>query len=184
LRSKDAFGKDFYSQRWKQNSNNRIRSWVLSLILSLKPKLRLPSSAFYTQDVTKPGIQALETGFTHLDSAQIYDNEASLGKAITSFDRSKLFITTKLGQIPQGQSIRDTLVRSCKELQVDYVDLFLIHSPKLIGLFTISEAWAQLEELQKEGLAKSIGVSNFPINDLEELLSNAKVVPSVNQVNT
>jgi len=139
-------------------------------------------SALYGRDATPAGTQALQAGFIHLDSAQMYKNEPTLGRAIAQVDRSSIFITTKLGEVPKGETIRDTLIRSCKDLQVDYVDLFLIHTPKLLSGLRISEAWTQLEELKQEGLAKSIGVSNFRIEDLEELLSQAKVVPAVNQI--
>lgn len=137
----------------------------------------------YKQDVTGFGTQALQAGLAHLDSAQMYGNEVSLGKAIAQFnDRAKIYVTTKLGQIPSGESIKDTLIRSCKELQVDYVDLFLIHSPKILGGRTIPEAWAEIEALKEAGLAKSIGVSNFRVQDLEELIPKAKIIPAVNQV--
>jgi diketogulonate reductase-like aldo/keto reductase len=150
---------------------------------TLHPNSSSFSSKFGGRDVSSAGAQALQTGFIHLDSAQMYNNEVTLGKAISEFnDRSKLFITTKLAEIPHSQTIRDTLVRSCRELQVDYVDLFLIHTPKILSGLTINEVWSQLEAMKEEGLAKSIGVSNFRIQDLEELLSKAKVVPAVNQV--
>lgn len=156
-----------------QTSLLALGKQVISLV-SWRPQSGiLNRSALYQQDVTHAGSQALEAGFIHLDSAQMYLNEESLGKAISKHDRSKLFITTKLTSIPKGKTLRDTLVRSCKELQVDYVDLFLIHSPKHIGSLSIGEAWALLEEVHKEGLAKSIGVSNFRVKDLEELLTNA-----------
>jgi diketogulonate reductase-like aldo/keto reductase len=112
----------------------------------------------------------------------MYANEETLGEAIKAADRSKLYITTKLGGVPKGETIKETLVRSCSELKVDYVDLFLIHSPKIVGDNTVKQAWAQMEEIKESGLAKSVGVSNFRIKDLEEILGSAKIVPAVNQV--
>jgi len=98
--------------------------------------------------------------------------------------RSKIFITTKLAYLPEdeGRSIRDCLVASLKKMNLEYVDLFLIHSPFFLGHNSITEAWKQIEDIQKEGLAKSIGVSNFRVKDLETLLATATVVPAVNQI--
>ncbi|KAH9951969.1 Aldo/keto reductase [Amylocystis lapponica] len=94
--------------------------------------------------------------------------------------RASLFITTKLGVLPPGKSVRDTLLLSLKKLQTDYVDLFLIHSPE--ALTDLKSVWKQFEELQKEGLVKSIGVSNFRVRDLEVVADGATVVPAVNQI--
>ena len=154
-------------------------------LFHIKFDLNVPSnsSALYRKDASNAGAEALQAGFVHLDSAQMYKNEVSLGKAISQYnDRSKLFITSKLDHIPEGESIRDTVVRTCKELHVDYLDLFLIHTPKILSGLTIPEVWIQLEELKREGLAKSIGVSNFRVYDLEQLLPSAKIIPAVNQV--
>jgi len=139
-------------------------------------------SAFYRRNVTDAGTQAIQTGMVHLDSAQMYENEESLGGAIQAADRSKLFITTKLANVPSGKTILDTLKNSCAQLKVDHVDLFLIHSPKILSGLTVKEAWGWMEKCKEEGLAKSIGVSNFRVGDLEELLGGAKVVPAVNQI--
>jgi len=146
-------------------------------------------SAFYGKNVTSAGALALQMGFKHLDSAQMYMNEASLGEAISSalssIDRSELYITTKLNEVPAGQTIRDTLRRSCEELKVDYVDLFLIHSPKILPSgMGIEEVWREMEGCKKEGLARSVGVSNFRRGDLERILGleGLEVVPCINQI--
>ncbi|KAI0636984.1 Aldo/keto reductase [Trametes polyzona] len=126
---------------------------------------------------------AIANGITHLDGAQLYDNEDTLGAGIASSGkpRSELFVTTKLGKIPEGKTVRDTLVESLKKLRLDYVDLFLIHVPTNHE-GQLKSVWKEFEALQKEGLAKSIGVSNFRAKDLHEVLEVATVIPAVNQI--
>lgn len=126
---------------------------------------------------------AIENGITHLDGAQIYGNEDTLGEGIAASGkpRSELFVTTKLAQVPEGKNVRDTLVESLKKLRLDYVDLFLIHMP-IHHEGRLKPVWKEFEEIQKEGLAKSIGVSNFRVKDLKEVLEVATVIPAVNQV--
>lgn len=140
-------------------------------------------TALYSQDAEAAVRVAIANGITHLDGAQLYQNEDSLGKAITASGkpRAELFVTTKLGKIPEGKTVRDTLVESLQKLQVEYVDLFLIHMP-IQHEGKLQSVWKEFEELQKEGLAKSIGVSNFRIKDLEEVLKVATVKPAANQV--
>ncbi|CAL1704615.1 unnamed protein product [Somion occarium] len=139
-------------------------------------------TALYTKEAKKEVIQAISHGITHLDGAQVYGNEASIGDAIaeSGVPRSSLFVTTKLWDVPAGKTVRDTLVESLRKLKVDYVDLFLIHNPQLHP--DLKSVWKQLEELKKEGLSKSIGVSNFRIKDLEVILPGAEILPSVNQI--
>lgn len=127
---------------------------------------------------------AIGLGYYHLDGAEVYKTEPELGLAIkeSGVDRSKLFITTKV-----MQSIGDpeaALKTSLKKLQVDYVDLFLIHAPYFAegDAKKLQAAWASLEKLKEAGLAKSIGVSNYLIPDLEATLQTAKIVPSINQI--
>lgn len=125
---------------------------------------------------------ALETGYRHIDTAQIYRNEQYVGQAIVESDvpRKDIFITTKIWNdnfwwddlIP---SFEDSL----KRLQTDYVDLLLLHSPVTE---TRRPAWRRMEELNKDGRAKSIGVSNYTIKHLKELLSECEIKPVVNQV--
>ncbi|OAV90556.1 hypothetical protein PTTG_08304 [Puccinia triticina 1-1 BBBD Race 1] len=128
---------------------------------------------------------AISIGFTHLDAAKVYGNERSTGVAISQcgMPRDKLFITTKI--MSGLSSVKETLRAQLRDLQVDYVDLYLIHSPmftKEAGEPTLAEAWKSMEEVQQEGLAKSIGVSNYRISDLNETLKSAKVKPAVNQI--
>ncbi|KAI0642161.1 Aldo/keto reductase [Trametes meyenii] len=134
-------------------------------------------------DTTEIVRTAIASGITHLDGAQMYGNEETLGAGIVASGRlrSDLFVTTKLNKIPEGKNVRDTLVESLKKLRLDYVDLFLIHEP-LHHAGQLKSVWKQFEELQAEGMAKSIGVSNFRIKDLEEIIEGATVIPSVNQI--
>lgn len=139
-------------------------------------------TALYKQEVKKEVLLAISTGITHLDGAQVYGNEASIGDAIaeSGLPRSKFYVTTKLSQVPAGQTVRDTIVESLRKLKLDYVDQFLVHTPK--DHANLKAVWKEVEELQKEGLAKSIGVSNFQVKHLEEILDGASVIPAVNQV--
>lgn len=140
-------------------------------------------TAHYKKDVQDTVAKAINAGFTHLDGAQMYDNEEYLGAGIAASGkpREQLFITTKLAKPAEGKTVRDTLVQSLKKLQLDYVNLFLIHTPLQFpgGLKAV---WKEMEAVKKEGLARSIGVSNFRTTQLREILDGAEVPPSINQV--
>ena len=125
---------------------------------------------------------ALEAGYRHFDTAQIYGNEAFLGKALagSGVNRKELFITTKIWN---DNFFWDDLIpsfdESLKNLQTDYVDLLLLHFPVTE---TRRPAWRKMEEIAKSGRAKAIGVSNYTIKHLEELLNECEIKPAVNQV--
>lgn len=127
---------------------------------------------------------ALENGYTHIDTAESYNTEpeVKLALAKAGVDRKKLFITTKI-----NLSVADpekALNTSLEKLGVDYVDLYLIHTPfsaKGKGT-TNQQVWKTLEGLYESGKAKAIGVSNFTIEDLEDVLKIAKVKPAVLQI--
>ena len=127
---------------------------------------------------------ALEVGYRHIDTAKAYGNEEGVGKAIadSGIDRDDLFITTKLWNSDQGgQSVLDAFDLSLAQLDLDYVDLYLIHWPSpQRGLFV--ESWGSLEKILESGRAKSIGVSNFKPHHLQPLLDAATVVPAINQI--
>lgn len=133
-------------------------------------------------DCKKAVKAALEAGYTHIDTAQIYANEQFVGEAIkeSGVDRKDLFITTKIWT---DNFFWDDLIpsfdESLKKLKTDYVDLLLLHFPVTE---TRRPAWRKMEELKKSGRAKSIGVSNYTIKHLEELLSECSIKPAVNQV--
>ncbi|TFK76341.1 Aldo/keto reductase [Pluteus cervinus] len=142
-------------------------------------------TALYGRDATNAIRLAVDKGITHLDGAQIYDNEETLGAGIRSAGkpRSELYIVTKLKGLNPGQTVKETLVISLKKLGVDYVDLFLVHSPHPANVDgTLKAVWQGMEEVKREGLARSIGVSNFRVEDLQTVLDGATVVPAVNQI--
>lgn len=125
---------------------------------------------------------ALEVGYRLIDTAAVYGNEKEVGIAVrqSGLPREEIFITTKLWNDDHGyDSALRAFDESLKRLQLDYVDLYLIHwpVPKLR-----KESWKALEKIFKEGLARSIGVSNYMINHLEELKTYAEIIPAVNQV--
>ena len=142
-------------------------------------------TALYKQDAADHVRLAIENNITHLDGAQVYNNEDSLGAGIKASGkpRSELFIVTKLHSLQTGETIKESLKVSLAKLGLDYVDLFLIHSPyEARNEKKLSQWWEGMEEVKHAGLAKSIGVSNFYVEDLKVILETAKVVPSVNQV--
>ena len=125
---------------------------------------------------------ALEAGYTHFDTAQIYGNEAYLGRALreAGADRSKLFITTKIWNDNQfWDDMVPSFEQSLQNLQTDYVDLLLLHFPVTE---TRRPAWRKLEQILASGRTKAIGVSNYTVSHLEELLRESSVRPVVNQV--
>jgi diketogulonate reductase-like aldo/keto reductase len=129
---------------------------------------------------------ALNIGYRHIDTAFIYGNESDVGKAVhkSGLQRDEVFITTKLWNTRDVQY--DTALRSCEDslrrLGLGYVDLYLIHWPvRGIGNNTI-EIWKAMVNLLREGKARAIGVSNFSIDDLKQILNDSDVLPAVNQV--
>lgn len=104
-----------------------------------------------------------------------------MGAAIRKFPRESIWVTTKLGPLAPGETVRESLQGSLKRLGLDYVDLWLIHTPEQhVG--KLKQVWKGCEEVYKDGLARNIGVSNFTVRHLEEILEGATVVPQVNQV--
>src|SRR5512132_821482 len=124
-------------------------------------------------------LAALEAGYRHIDTAAMYGNEESVGAAIRTsvIPRENIFVTTKLWNADHGNPAR-ALDTSLRKLKLDYVDLYLIHYP----VRQRRQSWRALEVLRAEGKARSIGVSNFTIRHLTELLAETKTVPAVNQV--
>jgi len=127
---------------------------------------------------------ALKAGYRHIDTAAVYKNEDSVGAAITAsgIPRDELFITTKLWNSDQGKgNVRPALEKSLERLGLSYVDLYLIHWP-MPARDLIVETWKELETLKSEGLIRSIGVSNFRVEDLEKLASEGLTSPVLNQI--
>jgi len=133
---------------------------------------------------------AIDVGYRHIDTAAAYQNEYLVGQAIkeSGLPRSDFFITSKLANPNQGyQSTLDAFERTCTDLQSDYVDLYLIHWPIPIGhkddWKTLNqETWRAFEKLYNEGRIKAIGVSNFLIHHMENLLETAVIAPMVDQL--
>ncbi|HTW18731.1 MAG TPA: aldo/keto reductase [Mycobacteriales bacterium] len=129
---------------------------------------------------------ALEAGYRHIDTAEMYGNEREVGEAVrkSGIDRSDVFVTSKLNNaFHLPDDARQAFDRTLDELGFDYVDLFLIHWPlptRYGGDFV--STWATLEEFYRDGRARSIGVSNFQPNHLHRLKNECTVVPAVDQV--
>ncbi|KAI0101504.1 Aldo/keto reductase [Nemania sp. FL0031] len=136
------------------------------------------------EDMVKAAILALNNGFYHIDCAECYRNESGVGAGIKAagVERSKLYVTTKIvGTI--NQDVAAALDASLSKLGLDYVDQYLIHVPFSAGSPEgLQKLWAQMEAVQAAGKVKSIGVSNFEVEDLEIILKTAKVVPAINQI--
>ncbi|WP_206074446.1 aldo/keto reductase [Antribacter gilvus] len=127
---------------------------------------------------------AFEVGYRHVDTAQMYRNEAAVGRAVreSGLARDELFVTSKLNNAyhPHYEA-HAAFDRTLDDLDTDYVDLFLIHWP-LPALGRFVEAWGALEEILASGRARAIGVSNFQPHHLDRILTEGSVVPAVNQV--
>jgi len=133
---------------------------------------------------------AIEAGYRHIDTAQAYGNEESVGKGIreSGIDRKDLFVTTKLWNSNHSYKLTmRTFEESMDKLGLDYLDLFLIHWPNPIAFRdhwqeANAESWKAMEELYEAGKIRAIGVSNFRPHHIEEILKTAKVAPMVNQI--
>jgi 2,5-diketo-D-gluconate reductase A len=126
---------------------------------------------------------AIDVGYRLIDTAQSYGNEEAVGKAIKSsgINREDLFITTKLWIQSNGyEGTKKAFENSLKRLQLDHVDLYLIHQP----YGDVYGEWKAMEELYKEGKVKAIGVSNFHPDRLIDLIIHKEIIPAVNQVET
>ncbi|TXT64061.1 MAG: 2,5-diketo-D-gluconate reductase A [Promethearchaeota archaeon] len=150
--------------------------------------IKIPSIGFGTWALNGKTAQkavkwALKAGYRLIDTASMYGNEVEIGKAIkeSSIKREELFITTKIWDSEQGyENTFKAFERSLARLQVDYIDLYLIHWPRTKRL----ETWRAMEELYKQDnkVVRAIGVSNFTIDHLNELLRNSTIKPVINQV--
>ena len=134
--------------------------------------------------------EALKVGYRHIDTAAIYGNEESVGTAIknSGIDRKEIFVTSKVWNSNQGyESTLKAFEESLKKLQLDYLDLYLIHWPvpkifKETWEETSIGTWRAIEELYKAGKIRAIGVSNFKSHHIKNLIDNCEIVPMVNQI--
>lgn len=158
----------------------------LQSTLTLNNGVKIPRLGFGTYQIT-PGEEtqecveyALKCGYRHVDTAAYYENEASVGKAVrnSGIKREDIFVTTKLKNDDHVDPLKAFNV-SFDKLNLDYIDLYLIHWPvpgKRVN------TWKILEEIYDSGHVKAIGVSNFTVKHLDELIAQTNVIPAVNQV--
>jgi diketogulonate reductase-like aldo/keto reductase len=135
------------------------------------------------EECEKSVLNAIEAGYRLIDTAAAYGNEEAVGKAIknSGVAREDLFITTKLWVSDTGyEKTKKAFETSLKKLQLDYLDLYLIHQP----YGDIYGSWRAMEELYEEGRIKAIGVSNFHPDRLIDLIIHNKIVPAINQIET
>ncbi|KAF8913277.1 reductase AKOR2 [Mucidula mucida] len=157
-----------------------------------------PEERFAARDWLLAGLKA---GYRHIDTAVVYGTEASTGDAIrrSGIPRSEVFVTSKLPWNGHGR-VQEVFEKSLKDLDVDYIDLYLMHWPIAVAYeegndfptnpdgttkvvdVSFNDIWADMEKLLETGKVKAIGVSNFSIKTLNKLLETAKVIPAANQV--
>ncbi|SEW17463.1 Aldo/keto reductase [Chitinophaga sp. YR573] len=128
-------------------------------------------------------LNALNIGYRLIDTASVYNNEESVGRAIkkSNVKREEIFVTTKFLPADIGyEKTKSAFKASLAKLGLDYIDLYLIHLPQ----GDVSSSWTAMEELYKEGKVRAIGVSNFNMNQIQNLLKQHSVIPAVNQVET
>ncbi|WP_068187631.1 aldo/keto reductase [Mycobacterium sp. UM_CSW] len=159
--------------------------------IELNDGVRIPQLGFgvfqIKPDETAAAVKrALDIGYRHIDTAEMYGNEREVGQGIrdAGLDRADVFVTSKLNNgFHKPDDARRGFDKTLEALDSDYVDLFLIHwpLPTLYGGDFVS-TWKVLEEFAKDGRARSIGVSNFQVEHLERLAAETETVPSVNQI--
>ena len=145
------------------------------------PQVGLGTCRLEKEECYEKVLYALKIGYRHIDTAEIYFNHKEIGRAIkdSGINREEIFITTKVWPNNyKKEKIRKSVGKSLEQLSTDYIDLVLLH--KSIGKYT--EAWKELEELQKEGKIKSIGVSSFNGKQLEKIINLNGIKPVVDQI--
>jgi len=168
-----------------------------NLFFKLNNGIKIPALGFGTWQIPDGKItfdavsSALKNGYRHIDTAHSYGNEKSVGQAVRSsgISRSELFITSKLpAYIKTYKETLESFDKTIKNLELDYLDLYLIHSPhpwdRRWEDFTKQniEVWKAMEEIYKSGQCRAIGVSNFKVSDLTAILNNCEIIPMVNQI--
>ena len=160
---------------------------------NLIPELGYGTWLIKNEDAFRCITMALDAGYRHIDSAQAYGNEEGVGKAIreSKIAREDIYLTTKVqAEYKNYNKAKKSIDESLKRLGLDYIDLILIHCPQPWALFRSNrryfkqniEVWKALEDAYKEGKVKAIGVSNFLVDDLENIINNCEIKPMVNQV--
>ena len=167
---------------------------------SLSNDVKIPCVGFGTwqsadgNEAYNAVLSALKNGYRHIDTATAYENEESVGRAINDFmresgvKREEIFVTTKLWNDDHGyDSAKSAIEKSLKKLNLDYLDLYLIHWPNPLKFRDCweqknAESWKAMEESYEKGLLRSIGVSNFCERHFDALFETAKIRPMVNQI--
>lgn len=172
---------------------------ILEMVKILNNGIKIPAIGFGTWQLNDEQTYdfvklAIKNGYRHIDTAFAYQNEKSIGKVLKELEikRKDIFITTKIpAEIKNYNDAYSCFCKSLDNLESDYIDLLLIHAPKPWKDFfsnSISydkeniEVWRMLEKVYKEGKVKAIGVSNFDIKDLENIINNCEIKPMVNQI--
>ena len=150
------------------------------------PQLGFGVFQIHPRDTAQAVSEALDVGYRHIDTAEMYGNEREVGEAIrdSGLDRGEVYVTSKLNNgFHRPDDARRAFERTLAELGFDYVDLFLIHWP-LPTLYDgdFVSTWRTLEEFQRDGRARSIGLSNFQVEHMERLAAETHTVPAVNQI--
>ena len=147
------------------------------------PKIGLGTFQMSDIDVEGKVLEAIEMGYRHIDTAQRYENEAGIGRALkkANIQRQSLFITSKQKYHMSMSDAKKAFFESLEKLQTDYIDLFLIHWPNHAHEVN-QDTWRFFEWLYENHYVRAIGVSNFTIEHIEALLKTAKIKPHVNQV--
>lgn len=159
------------------------------------PKLGLGTWFINNKNVVQAVKEATKLGYRHIDTAQAYRNEKGVGEGVklSGVNRSEMFITTKLAaEAKSYKKASSAIDKSLKKLDLDYIDMMIIHSPQPWMKFRGEdsffegnrEAWRAMEEAQKAGKIRAIGLSNFEQKDVENILESATVKPVVNQILT
>jgi len=155
--------------------------------IKLNNGVEIPILGFGVFQVTDPAecersvVEAIQTGYSHIDTAASYQNEEAVGRGIkqSGAPREKLFVTTKLWIQSNGyEGTLKAFERSLKRLQLDYIDLYLIHQP----FGDVYGEWRAMEELYGQGKIRAIGVSNFQPDRIIDLMIHNKITPAVNQI--
>jgi 2,5-diketo-D-gluconate reductase A len=155
--------------------------------IKLNNGVEIPILGFGVFQITDPTecersvVDAIQTGYSHIDTAASYMNEEAVGRGIkqSGVAREKLFITTKLWIQSNGyEGTIKAFERSLKRLQLDYLDLYLIHQP----FGDVYGEWRAMEELNQQGKVRAIGVSNFQSDRIIDLIIHNKITPAVNQI--
>ncbi len=155
--------------------------------VKLNNGVEIPMLGFGVFQITDPAecersvVDAIQTGYSHIDTAASYQNEEAVGKGIkeSGVTREKLFITTKLWIQRNGyEGTIKAFERSLKRLQLDYIDLYLIHQP----FGDVYGEWRAMEDLYQQGKVRAIGVSNFHPDRIMDLMIHNNITPAVNQI--